>query len=280
MKFMIKYVLPGILLFINLSLLSQDKESYINIVRAESELDSMFETMYNEEILGTHITLFKKIDSLFFATLILPGSFEYKWERLDKIGKLKSDDEKVKVFSWLYMQSRNDYLYSAYIQFENKKGEYEVIKLLPSNSETRYSEEFLQNTENWHGKIYYDMLTTEYKRKVFYTLLGADFNNIISSFKTIEVVAIQRDRPVFRGDQFLVGGKVKDRIVIEFSSEIAVSLRYNPDLGIIVHDHLAPLHPIYQGNYQFYGPDGSYDGYLFEEGIWVMEEDVDARNKQ
>ena len=65
---------------------------------------------------------------------------------------------------------------------------------------------------------------------------------------------------------------------LEFSAELAMTLRYNPELKQIVFDHLTPLHPLYTGYFQFYGPDGSYDGLKFIEGIWVFEEDVDARN--
>ena len=70
----------------------------------------------------------------------------------------------------------------------------------------------------------------------------------------------------------------RDRIVFEYSSEVAMTLRYDENLGKIVFDHLAPLHPIYHEVYQFYGPDGSYDAFEFREGIWVKQEDVDARN--
>jgi len=97
--------------------------------------------------------------------------------------------------------------------------------------------------------------------------------------KTIEVISIQRGKPVFRDEQFLLGGTVEDRIVLEYAADLAATVRYNEALDMIVYDHLAPLHPLYHGNYQFYGPDGSYDGLKFTEGIWVLEEDVDARNQ-
>ena len=71
-----------------------------------------------------------------------------------------------------------------------------------------------------------------------------------------------------------------DRLVFEYSAELSSSIRYNAQLKMIVFDHLAPLHPLYHGNYQFYGPDGSYDGLRFIEGIWVREDDVDARNNR
>lgn len=258
----------------------QEKAAYLDLVKAEAELKSLFEILYNEEILGSNQDVFQRVDSIFFEALKQPGSFNFPWNKLDKIGKLESEDGLLKIFSWLYMVSRNEYKYCAFIQVNSGKDESEVYKLLSSEDDNIHSEDFQQKTDKWHAKIYYDIVVKSYKRKVLYTLIGADFNTSASTLKTIEVLSLNRGKPVFRGDQFLVGGKVKNRIVLEYSADLAASVRYNKDMDMIVYDHLSPLHPIYTGNYQFYGPDGSYDGFKFEEGIWVYEEDVDARNRQ
>lgn len=269
----------GLILIMWIPVQSQGDATYIDIVRAESELKTMFDKLYNEEVPGSNLDLYHIIDSTFQKALELPGSFDYAWRKLDKIGKLSSSDGEVKVFSWLYMTGENDYHYSAYIQLNKRKEESESFKLITGNAENIKSENYNQQIDDWHGKIYYEMVTTQFKRKVFYTLIGADFNNSYTTMKTMEVFAIQRGKPVFRSDQFMIGGTVKDRIVLEYSADLSISVRYNNNLNMIVFDHLAPLHPIYTGNYQFYGPDGSYDGLKFEEGIWILEEDVDARNR-
>jgi hypothetical protein len=271
-------ILSFLILTLSLSSFSQDKEGYLEIVSAENQLKGMFDQLYKVESPGPKTDLFYSIDSLFNEALQLPGSFNHRWNRLDMIGRLESDDKQVKVFSWLYMVSRDEYLYSAYIQLQHKDGGAKVFRLQQTDSENYTSEGFKQSIDEWHGKIYYEILSNEFRRKTFYTLLGADFNDVNTKIKTIEVFAIQRGKPVFRGDQFFSNGTVKDRIVLEYSADVTASLRYNKDLKMIVFDHLAPLHPLYQGYYQFYGPDGSYDGYRFEEGVWIFEEDVDARN--
>jgi hypothetical protein len=33
-----------------------------------------------------------------------------------------------------------------------------------------------------------------------------------------------------------------------------------------------------EGNYQFYGPDFTYDGLKFEKGIWVSYSNIDVTN--
>jgi len=268
-----------LLLFVALCSYGQDRSGYLELIKAEDKLKILFDSLYSEEVTGKSMDLFREIDSLFNQVIHIPGAFEYGWEKLDKIGKLKSDDGNLKVFSWIYMVSRNDYRYRAYMLVKKKRGDFEVFRLEPGQEENIKEEDYPQKISDWHGKVYYDLVTKTYKRKTFYTLMGADFNNIQTSIKTIEVIALQRGKPVFRDDQFLTGGTVHDRIILEYSSDLAASVRYNKELDMIVYDHLAPLHPIYTGNYQFYGPDGSYDGFEFRDGIWVQVEDIDARNR-
>jgi hypothetical protein len=263
---------------VSTSAYSQEETDYLEIVKTESQLNLLFMQLYDldDQLDKDHI--FMLIDTLFEFALNQPGSFNYAWNKLDMIGKLKSDDGKIKVISWMYLKNRDDYMYTSYMQVSKGKGKSEIFKLGSSSAAHIKSEDYNQKIDDWHAKIYYQIVTSKYKRKTFYTLLGVDFNNSISTMKTIEVLAIQRGKPVFRGAQFFHAGEVKNRIVFEFSAELSMTLRYNPNLEQIVFDHLTPLHPLYSGSYQFYGPDGSYDGLQFIEGIWVYEEDVDARN--
>ena len=274
-----KTVFISLLLFVStLSCWSQD-ESYFEIAKAESELKLLFDKLYDLEDNANKIQLFEEIDSIFNTALSLPGSFEFAWHKLDKIGKLKSDDGVLKVFSWLMMINRNEYRYVSYFQLNGKKGKSSVYKLIPSGSFEVKDYDFVQKLDDWHAKIYYEIITSVYKRKTFYTLIGADYHDSRSTMKTVEVVAIQRGKPLFRKDQFLDKGSVKNRMIMQYSSDLSASVRYNSELNLIVFDHLVPLHPLYSGSYQFYGPDGSYDGLRFEEGMWVKEEDVDAKNR-
>jgi hypothetical protein len=217
---------------------------------------------------------------MFREALTMPGSFDFKWARLEDIGKLTSDDGRVKVFSWLWMVGAEQYRYSAFIQVKGKKADPSVFPLIQAHSEQVKEESFPQALDSWHGKIYYDIITRKYKRRTYYTLLGADFNNSYTTIKCIEVIGLKRDKPFFRDQQFLDGGSVRDRVIFEYSSDVAMTLRVDERLDMIVFDHLAPLHPIYTDMRQFYGPDGSYDGYAFREGIWILQQDVDARNER
>ena len=135
-----------------------------------------------------------------------------------------------------------------------------------------------QSTEDWYGKLYYQILTNQYKRKTYYTLLGMDFNNGRSTIKCVEVMAIQRNAPNFEGSLFFNGRDKVDRLVLEYSDQVAISVRYNQGADIPGMSGTSKLAGAYENNYEFYGPDGSYDGLEFSGGLWNYRDDIDVRN--
>jgi len=48
--------------------------------------------------------------------------------------------------------------------------------------------------------------------------------------------------------------------------------------NLIIFDHLSPTSPQLEGMYDFYVPDGSYDGFTWEKGKWIYIKDIDARS--
>ena len=55
-------------------------------------------------------------------------------------------------------------------------------------------------------------------------------------------------------------------------------LKFDENEKQIVFDHLSPKSPQFTGQYQYYGPDFSYDALEFKKGKWVYIKDVDVRN--
>jgi hypothetical protein len=105
-----------------------------------------------------------------------------------------------------------------------------------------------------------------------------DFNDSRSTIKSVEVIVIQRNQPRFEKEMFFNGRDKVDRLVLEYSDQVTISVRHDSELGMITYDHLMPLHPIYKNNYEFYAPDGSFDGLEFSDGLWNYYKDIDARN--
>ncbi len=258
---------------------AQQDKGYLELVKAEEQLKYLFNVLYDQEFMEEKLDIYFKIDTVFERALSIPGSMNFDWQKLNKIGKLKSDDGQLKVFSWYYTDSDSKTYYSCYIQCRDKKDKSIVYSLKSDEELDKRKEIIKQQKEHWIGKVYYELITEKYRRKTFYTLLGADFNDMTTMIKCIEILTLQRGKPVFKRGGFSDQGAIKDRIVFEYSSNYAASVHYDDRLRMIVYDHLAPIHPLYDGIYQFYGPDGSYDGFKFMDGQWVRLDNVDARNR-
>ena len=78
-----------------------------------------------------------------------------------------------------------------------------------------------QSTEDWYGKLYYQILNHKYKRRTYYTILGMDFNDSRSTIKSVEVITLQRNKPRFAKEMFFNGRDKVDRVVLEYSDRVS-----------------------------------------------------------
>jgi hypothetical protein len=263
-------------LLIPLVLWAQEPE-YLEFVKSETRLQQLFSRLYTDSLSDVDAVL-DTIRIEMTEALSMQGSMDFPWMRLDKIGIITSEDLRLRIFTWHIMDDFDHYRYFGFIQVGVKKGKSRLYELKDNNKLQRGVMKLDQSREDWYGKLYYQVLTNQYKRKTYYTLLGMDFNSSRSIIKSVEVMALQRNAPHFERSLFFNGRDKVDRLVLEYSSQVAISVRYDQGTDMITFDHLVPLHPIYENNFEFYGPDGSIDGLEFSGGIWNYLDDIDARN--
>ena len=263
-------------LLIPLVLWAQEPE-YLEFVKSETRLQQLFSRLYTDSLSDVDAVL-DTIRIEMTEALSMQGSMDFPWMRLDKIGIITSEDNRLRIFTWHIMDDFDHYRYFGFIQVGMKKGKSRLYELKDNNKLQRGVMKLDQSREDWYGKLYYQVLTNQYKRKTYYTLLGMDFNNSRSIIKSVEVMALQRNAPHFERSLFFNGRDKVDRLVLEYSSQVAISVRYDQGTDMITFDHLVPFHPIYENNFEFYGPDGSIDGLEFSGGIWNYQDDIDARN--
>jgi hypothetical protein len=263
-------------LLVTSSLFSQET-AYLDLVKSESRLQGMFDELYSDSLADAD-PLLDSIRKEMREGLSLEGSIDFPWKRLDKIGIITSEDKVIRVFTWHFEDDSDHYRYFGFIQVRLKRGRSKLYELKDNGKPQRGVMKLDQKKSDWYGKLYYQVLTNQYKRKTYYTLLGMDFNNSLSTIKSVEVMTVQRNEPRFARSLFIKGQDVVDRLVLEYDKEVAISVRFDPGTKMIAFDHLVPFHPIYENNFEFYGPDGSFDGLEFSEGKWIFHKDIDARN--
>ncbi|MBN1414347.1 MAG: hypothetical protein JW973_04550 [Bacteroidales bacterium] len=226
--------------------------------------------------------LHKDIEELFAGALIIPGAFDYPFDSLKKVGKITSRDGKLRIFTWDFMRNDGSHHYYGFMLCRRKNPENPLPVKLTDCSES-IMDPTLQvlDPDTWFGALYYEIVERKWNNKTLYTLLGYDPNDIFTSRKVIDCFYLKDGLiPVFGAPLFVLNNKVQHRIIFEYSAKVGMSLRYNESLKMIVFDHLSPAKPSYTGNYQFYGPDFSYDALKFTENFWVLFEDVNVRNPE
>jgi len=73
--------------------------------------------------------------------------------------------------------------------------------------------------------------------------------------------------PVFRHEPKKNQVSWRKRRVLEYSSAVSVRFNYDPAYEMILYDHLIAM-PGQDGEGMNNYPDGSYEGYKLEKGIW------------
>ena len=124
-----------------------------------------------------------------------------------------------------------------------------------------------------------EAVQTKHAGQRYYTLLGFNLKDPLSNEKMIDVVSIDDfDEFYFAENLISVEGKKQSRLSFVYNEKATMSLNYNAETKMIVFDHLSPAKPSLTGQYEFYGPDFTYDGLKWEKGTWVFYSNIDVTN--
>jgi len=220
-----------------------------------------------------------------------PATLEHNLDSIKGVSVLQPKDKKFRIITWNVFKNDGQQAYFGFIQVNNKKVqkkglfkkavtyEYEVFQLVDKSATITNPETFVGDPKKWYGMLYYEIIDCD----GYYTLLGWDGNDNLIQKKFIDILYFKSDgTPIFGKDVFRIPKKSPKRVMFQYSAEVAMSLKYNDKRGQIVFSHLSPKDegPTLEGQYQYYGPDGSFDAYEQSKDRWVLEEDIDIRNEK
>lgn len=233
-----------------------------------TEKDDIHKIEYNSRILDNFREMLKD-----------ESSFNYPFPLLKNVGIIFSKDEKVKIITWNLPFNDRTHKYFGFIQYKSSNRSYSVFEL-NDNSETMINpEQAILTNKNWYGSLYYKIITNKYKGVEYYTLLGADLNDLFTKKKIIEILYFDKNEsPVFGEKVFKNKTILVSRVIFEYSAQSNMTLTYDEEKQMIIYDHLSPSRPSLKGHHEYYGPDFSYDGLKFERGIWNEYSDLDVRD--
>jgi hypothetical protein len=218
--------------------------------------------------------------SLLEDALKLGNSFEYPFDSLTDIGRLRAPDGSFRIYQWNIPQSNGTQAYYGFIQRLNPATKkVDLFRLTDKSAEIKNPESQSLDYKKWYGALYYKIIKNKSGKNVYYTLLGWDGHSSQIWKKLIDVLWFDKDgSPKFGEALFMMGKLPKKRIVFEFRAEMIMALKYDEEKKMIIFDNLAPESAEGKGIYEDYVMDGSYNAFVFYKGKWHYQPEVNALN--
>jgi len=264
------------LLFISATLKAQISETDITSLRNQE--DSL--ALYGHKMIFDSFAENRfHYDSVFIRNLVqslkTPYSFEYPFDSLTTISRLYAPDSTFRIFTWQVQRDESYYHQEGAIQIKTKGGSLKLFPLFDASDYSSTPADSIRTNKNWIGAIYYNIVMKEFKGKKYYTLFGYDDNDFSSTRKWLEVLTFNTNgEPVFGGNYFdykddeLKSPQPVSRFLLEYEKDTRARLTYDPEMDMIVFDHLISESNEPQKKFTLI-PDGDYEGFKWQNGKWV-----------
>lgn len=218
----------------------------------------------------------------FVKALRVPHSFNYPFDSVITVSKLYPADSSFRIFTWELERDEDYYRQQGAIQIRTADGSLKLFPLSDKSEFTASPADSARGAQNWIGALYYNIITKEYKGKKYYTLVGIDDNDITSTRKWIDILTFdETGRPRFGANVFdykedsLKLPQPAYRFLLEFKKDAKAKMAYDPELDMIVFDHLVSESNESSKKYTLV-PDGSYEGFKWKNGKWAHIDDIFA----
>jgi hypothetical protein len=215
---------------------------------------------------------------VFVRALLTPNSFYYPFDSLQTISRLYAPDSTFKIFTWQLVINDNVVRKHGVIQMRTDDGSLKFYPLIDKSPVTVNQVDTIGNNKGWIGAIYYNIIQKRSANQNYYTLLGFDENNIRSNRKIIEVLNFINGEPTFGGRYFSFEEDSSfktsiGRYIMEYKKESGPKLNYDPDMDMIVVEHLVSESNEPKKKWTLVG-DGDYEGFKWKNGKWVHVEKI------
>jgi hypothetical protein len=214
-------------------------------------------------------------------------AFDYPFDKVKNLSKLKSESEELRLFTWLVPLKAGTYNYYGFALIKSKKGGVDVVSLTDESRTLESPEYDWLKPDKWFGAIYYQTFEVKHKKKRYQIYLGYRPGDREVQEKLVEVVYLDNNKLTFGAKIFetpLISDYKYDqrpfRLRFRYSKKVVASLKYNQELKMIVMDHLSPPDASMQRDWKMYGPDFSYDGIYWEDGKFYLKKQIEFNSGQ
>lgn len=203
--------------------------------------------------------------------------FEHSFSQLKNLKTIFSKDQNIKICTYNIQKSNFTHVFYGAI-ISRVDDVFKVYLLNDVSSEIRSPDRASLTNKKWYGAMYLDIVQTSDRNRNYYTLIGYKGNDEFCKTRVLDVLTIQNNRirfgwPLFKSDRI-----TRHRMIYKYAAGATMMMRFDERSKMIVFDNLEPAQPFYKGVYRYYGPDFTYNGFSFEKGYWIFEQDIDLRN--
>src|ERR1700761_3125711 len=192
-----------------------------------------------------------RADSQFIRSLVRalkdPYSFYYPFDSLQTISHLYAPDSSFRIFTWQFKKDELVYLQEGAIQINQPDGSLKLFPLFDASMFTKDPLDSMRTRRNWVGAIYYKIIQKTWNNQNYYTLLGFDDFSETSNKKWLEVMTFSpQGEPLFGERRYVtfdedsIHKRPQYRFNIEYKKEAGTRFNYDPEMDMIVYDHLIP----------------------------------------
>lgn len=267
-------------IFLFLILSSGISKSQIPEKDTSTKLEELFDKLVGNYDDSLRIKLNDSIRLIIDGYVRSDSVFTHKFTNLRYLGQIMSPDSLIKIVTWnLVLENQPGKYFCYFVRKPDQGRSNQIYTLSTSYKGESVRTDTTYTVSDWYGALYYDLRPVLIDNKPVWVMLGIDYGNPVISRKIIEVLSFKPDGTLVLGKKWFDSGKdLNFRAIFEYASNAMMSLRFRSD-NSIVFDHLAPSSPSKKDNHEFYGPDYSFDGYNYKDGIWKLEINVDVRNE-
>jgi hypothetical protein len=245
-----------------------------NLVQKEDSLKYHGNIIVNGEFAEQRFRADSHFTRILVRALQIPYSFYHSFDSLITISRLYSPDSSFRIFTWQLSKDENTFRRHGAIQMNTKDGSLKLYPLIDRSSLIINQADTITNNEWWIGAIYYKILLHKIVDRNYYTLLGYDENNRLSTRKIIEILSFDAmNRPVFGSNIFdfskdKTQKNPQSRYWIEYKKDAQASIKFDQELDLLIYDHLiSETNEI--NRKETYVPDGDYEAFKWTNGKWL-----------
>ena len=257
---------------LTLMLVAQAQEE-LNFDKEIEQLNSLGKEMLGAKTDSLKFVINEQYKVLLKEVVDNKEAFEYNFDALKTISIQQTGE--LKIYNWAVPKTNGTYQYYAFATLMQKKSGYTIIELTDKSTILKTPENKTLMPKMWYGALYYKIIRHKKIGMNYYTLLGWDGNNNLTTKKIIDVIQVNKNGTIKIGAPiFKMEKKTQRRVIFEYSDNVVMSLKYNQNK--LIFDHLIPSSSKLKGIYEYYGPElNIFDALIAENGKWIFEADTE-----